>query len=246
MCRNYINQDGGWSGIWHTFSELSTFRNPAKAVIEYFTQVVPPKFYVAKADYETEQRSLLSVDADIRILNRTRERLSKSLTIAGPQLNSASFEAEISEIVRQLTALNAQQELYRAESVSLQESLATADHQIAITTDALKRYNQDFSYLAKPSHDELEDSELETTRSEHLTKKHKLEQDMNALRSLKRRKAIKAAFHEHYKSARTKLNLNPRDVSKMHVSSRPDISGSGGSSRSSGIFRCPLVGQPFP
>jgi len=117
--------------------------------------VVPPKFYVAKADYETEQRSLLSVDADIRILNRTRERLSKSLTIAGPQLNSASFEAEISEIVRQLTALNAQQELYRAESVSLQESLATADHQIAITTDALKRYNQDFSYLAKPSHDEL-------------------------------------------------------------------------------------------
>src|SRR5713226_9427074 len=109
-----------------------------KAVIEYFTQVVPPKFYVAKADYETEQRSLLSVDADIRILNRTRERLSKSLTIAGPQLNSASFEAEISEIVRQLTALNAQQELYRAESVSLQESLATADHQIAITTDALK------------------------------------------------------------------------------------------------------------
>src|ERR1039458_8819674 len=151
----YINQDGGWSGIWHTFSGLSRFRSPAKGIVEYFTQVVPPKFYVAKAEFETEQRAIQSIDADIRILNRTRERLSKSIEIAGPQLTPEGFEAEISELVRQLTVLNAQQESYRAESVSLQESLASADHQIAITTDVLKKYDQDFHYLATPSHDEL-------------------------------------------------------------------------------------------
>jgi hypothetical protein len=316
----YINQDGGWSGIWHTFSGLSRFRNPAKGIVEYFTQVVPPKFYVAKAEYETEQRAIQSIDADIRILDRTRERLSKSLEIVGPQLTSEGFEAEISELVRQLTVLNAQQESYRAESVSLQESLASADHQIAITTDALKRYKEDFAYLAEPSHHDLvcptcgaqheesflstlnfaedargladmlirlqetrahlisridqclaergvlgkryaelqailetkrghlkfadvirsmgsgvartafdqEDRELEEIRSGHLTKSHELEQQMKALRNVKRRKAIKAEFQEHYKDARIKLNLDAKDVSKMQVSSRPDISGSGG------------------
>ena len=37
----YINQDGGWSGIRHTFKGLQWFRAPAKAIVEYFTQVVP-------------------------------------------------------------------------------------------------------------------------------------------------------------------------------------------------------------
>jgi len=340
----YINQGGGWSGIWHTFSGLSRFRNPAKGIVEYFTQVVPPKFYVAKADFETEQRAIQSIDADIRILNRTRERLSKSLELAGPQLTPEGFEAEISELVRQLTVLNAQQESYRAESVSLQESLASADHQIAITTDALKKYKDDFDYLAQPSHDELvcptcgaqheesflstlnfaedaralaemllklqetrahlslrvnqsqaerellgkkyadlqavletkrgelkfsdviksmgsavartafdqEDRDLEKTRSGHLTRGHEFEQQMKALRNPKRRKAIKAAFQEHYQTARTKLNLNPKDVSKLQVSSRPDISGSGGPREVLAYYaalwwvsRSPEFGSPF-
>jgi hypothetical protein len=316
----YINQDGGWSGIWHTFSGLSRFHNPTKGIVEYFTQVVPPKFYLAKADFESEQRAISSIDADIRILNRTRERLSESLDIAGPQLTPDGFEAEISELVRQLTVLNAQQETYRAESVSLQESLASADHQIALTTDALKKYKDDFDYLAKPLHDELvcptcgaqheesflstlnftedaralaemllrlqetrahlslrvnkclterellgkkyadlqvvletkrgelkfsdviksmgsgvartafdqEDHALQKTRSGHLIRGYEFEQQMKALRDPKRRKAIKAAFQGHYENARRKLNLNPKDVSEMQVSSRPDISGSGG------------------
>src|ERR1017187_2446013 len=54
----YINQDGGWSGIWHTFNGLGRFRRPAKAVVEYFTQVVPDQFYVAKAGFENEVAAL--------------------------------------------------------------------------------------------------------------------------------------------------------------------------------------------
>jgi hypothetical protein len=122
----YINQDGGWSGIWHTFNGLSRFHNPAKAIVEYFTQVVPPQFYVAKAGFDTAQRSIQSVDADIKVLERTRDRLSKSLPIAGPQLSSEGFEAEIAQIVRQLTVLNARQESHREEAVGLQESWLSA------------------------------------------------------------------------------------------------------------------------
>jgi hypothetical protein len=210
------------------------------------------------------------------------------------RLSSEGFEAEIAQIVRQLTVLNARQESYREEAVGLQESLTSADRQIALTTDALKRYRQDFSYLAQPSCEDLvcptcgaqheesflsvltfaedaraladmvirlqetrtllvsrinqsrterealaaqyselqavletkrgelkfggvlksigsgvalsaldqEGRDLETARNEHLPIKHRFQQEMKELRSLKKRKAIKAAFQEHYKSAR--------------------------------------------
>jgi hypothetical protein len=316
----YINQDGGWSGIWHTFKGLQRFRSPAKAIVEYFTQVLPPQYYVAKAAYENEQIAINAVDADIRILERTRDRLKKSLTLIGPQLTAEGFEAEIEQITRQLTTLNARQEVLRQDVVDLKDSLASTEHQIALTTDSLTRYRQDFNFLAQPSRDELicptcgaqheesflsiltfaedaralsdmlirlqetrtilidrirqssadrevlsqqyselqvmlerkrgdlkfgdvvksmgsgaalsafdqEDRELEQTRSAHLSRRHALEQDMKGLNNRKRRKRINTVFREHYVAARARLNLDARDVSSTKVSSRPDISGSGG------------------
>jgi hypothetical protein len=316
----YINQDGGWTGIWRAFNGLSRFRSPATAIVEYFTQVVPPQFYVAKAESESEQRKITEIEADIRILNRTRERLSSSLDIAGPQISAEGFEVEIKEITRQLTTLNAQQEALRAEAVSLQEILASVDHQIALTTGALKRFGQDFGYLSNPKQEELicptcgaqheetflsvlnfaedarklsemlirlqesrtlhgrrlaeceserrelatryadlqavlevrrgelkfsdvvrsmgsgvafiafdqEDRALEETRNKHLIAKNQQDQNMKAFRNAKRRKSIKLAFQEEYRMARIKLNLPSRDITKMNVSSRPDISGSAG------------------
>ncbi len=316
----YINQDGGWTGIWRAFNGLSRFRSPAKAIMEYFTQVVPPQFYVAKAESESAQRKITEIEADLRILNRTRERLSGSLDLAGPQISAEGFEVEIKEVTRQLTTLNARQEALRAEAVSLQESLALADHQIALTTAALKKFGEDFEFLSKPKREELicptcgahheetflsvlnfaedarklsdmlirlqesralherrltvcvserrelaarygdlqgvlevrrgelkfsdvvrsmgsgaafaafdkEDRALEDSRNNHLIEKHKQDQNMKALRSAKRRKSIKQAFQEEYRMARIKLNLPSRDITKMNVSNRPDISGSGG------------------
>jgi hypothetical protein len=73
----YINQDGGWGGSWRTFKGLARFGSPAKSIVEYFTQVVPPQFYVAKAALEVEGSALNAIEADTRVLDRTRARLSK-------------------------------------------------------------------------------------------------------------------------------------------------------------------------
>lgn len=316
----YINQDGGWTGTWRPFNGLSRFKSPAKAIVEYFTQMAPPQFYVAKAKSESEQRKITEIEADLRILNRTRERLSDSLDLAGPQITPDGFEIEIGEITRQLTTLNARQEALRSEAVSLQESLTLADHQIDLTTAALKKFGEDFGYLSAPKSEELicptcgaqheetflsvlnfaedarklsemlirlqesreiyerrlevcvterrslaadyanlqavleirrgelkfadvvksmgsgaalvafdqESRALENYRNKHLIEKHKQDQDMKAFQSAKRRKLIRQTFQEEYRMARIKLNLPSRDITKMSVSSRPDISGSGG------------------
>jgi hypothetical protein len=316
----YINQDGGWSGIWHTFNGMGRFRTPAKPIVEYFTQTLPPKFYVAKAEAEALQREISSIESDLRILSRTRERLSESLELVGPQVSAEAFEADIQEITRQLTALNAQQESLRAEAVGIEEALVSSEHQIALTTGALKRSKDDFGYLAEPDTNELvcptcgaqyeesfiailnfaedaravsemlirlqehrlflrdkrdqcvnerrdlaekynslqallevkrgdlqlndliksmgsgvaitafdkEDRSLQQTREKHLLAKDKFEQDMKVLRSARRKKAIKQMFLEEYKRARLALNLPSRDFSRFQITSRPDISGSGG------------------
>jgi rubrerythrin len=340
----YINQDGGWSGIWHTFNSMSRFRAPAKPIVEYFTQTLPPQFYQAKAEAEGEQREITLIEDDQRILNRTRDRLSKSLDVVGPQINAEAFEGEIKEITRQLTVINAKQESYRVEAVSLEEALASSNHQIALTTDALKRFRQDFGYLATPEETELvcptcgaqydesflsilnfaedaravsemlirlqenrslliqrlqqcakerqnfaeqynalqtvldvkrgelqfvdvvksmgsgaaitafdqEDRSLEESRNKHLLLKDRWERDMKVFRSAKRRKSIKETFQAEYQRARRSLNLPFRDVSRMQVYSRPDISGSGGPREVLAYYaaiwwvsRSPEFGSPF-
>ena len=261
-----------------------------------------------------------AVEAEIRILERTRERVTQSLTLAGPQLSAEGFEAEIEQITRQLTTLNARQEVLRQEIIDLNDSLASTDRQIALTTETLAAYEQDFDFLAHPSRDQLvcptcgaqheesflsvltfaddaraladvlirlqetrgrllqrikrssedrnalsqqymelqsvlerkrgdlkfddvvksigsgvaltafdrEDRELEQARSALLTRLHELAQDMRTHRTVSRRRRINSLFRDHYHRARTQLNLDARDVSRVQVVSRPDISGSAG------------------
>jgi hypothetical protein len=316
----YINQDGGWSGQWHAFTGMFRFRSPHKSIVEYFTQIFPPQFYLAKAESDVASKELVSVETELRILNRTRDRLAKSIDIVGPKLTAEAFEIEIKEITRQLTSLNAKQEALRSQAVSLQEGLNSLDHQIALTTDVLVRYKQDFKYLSKPDQEELvcptcgahheesflsilnfaedaravsemlirlqesrvllrnslvqsnrerteiaerykglqdilevkrgelqfgdvvkslgsgaaleafdlEDRSLEDLRTKHLLSVDKWDREMKIYRKPKRKKEIKLAFQSEYMKARMALNLPSRDVSKMQVSDRPDVSGSAG------------------
>lgn len=316
----YVNQDGGWSGKWLTFEGLGRYKDATKSVVEYFTQVLPPKYYLAKTDAEAEIREIRAIEADLRILNRARARFLKSIEAVGPQLSAEGFELEIKEISRQLTELNAEQEVYRLEAVGLTEDLASVDHQIALTTETLMRFGQDFDFLAKPRQEDLvcptcgahheesflsvlnfaedgrslsemliqlqatrsrlvarllecteqrrnlentyqelqtllevkrgeiqfqdvvksmgsgialrtfdhEDRDLNKSLEGHLTKKYRLEQDMKALKSAKRRREIRDFFQERYRDARVRLNLMSKDMKKVQVTTRPNVSGSGG------------------
>jgi hypothetical protein len=45
----YINQDGSWGNTWNTFKNLSRFKTPVKAILDYFSQITPPEYYRAKS-----------------------------------------------------------------------------------------------------------------------------------------------------------------------------------------------------
>lgn len=90
---------------------------------------------------------------------------------------------------------------------------------------------------------EQEDRDLTSSLEQHVTKRYQLEQEMKALRSLTRRKAIRGVILKHYKNARMRLNLMSKDLGKMQVATRPDVSGSGDPREVFGVLSCALVDQ---
>lgn len=75
---------------------------------------------------------------------------------------------------------------------------------------------------------ELERDELQTEINTRLGVVDALDKQMKELRSKTRTKAILEEFREHYNAGRSVLKLPSIDVSKTRLSSRPDLSGSGG------------------
>jgi hypothetical protein len=97
-----------------------------------------------------------------------------------------------------------------------------------------------------------EDRSLEELRNKHLLAKDKWDREMKIYRNPKRRKAIKLAFQDHYMRAHMALNLPSSEVSRMQVTERPDISGSGDPREGLAYFaalwwvsRAPQFDSPF-
>lgn len=101
---------------------------------------------------------------------------------------------------------------------------------------------------------ESERKALEESISEALGKIEEFKERMSDLRSSKRTKAILSTFRGAYEQGRVSLQLPPVNASRMKLTARPDLSGSGGprsvlayyaaiwrTAQSSGTFDIPIV-----
>jgi hypothetical protein len=316
----YINQDGSWQSEWNTFSGLKRFRSPYGSILEYFTGVCPPEYYRARAEKGQESKKLEEHRQEHRLLERTIERFSRTLTLSGPKVNAKNFEDEIAVLTREVTELNSQQEVLRSEVVREQDLLSSLQQQIKMADAALSGYEYDAKYLqtdgsgplvcptchaehSKSFLDILSFSEdarvlreltgrlrddarqVKDRYSRALTKLNSLDENyfrirtllesrrgalkfqdvvnsmgaecafaafeaerkqlrgeintaialvddldekMKALRTAKRTRGILNDFRSHYSTSRVALQLPPVDASKMKLTGRPDLSGSGG------------------
>lgn len=75
---------------------------------------------------------------------------------------------------------------------------------------------------------ELERKELNASVQKALGVIDALDEKMKSLRAAKRTRAILDTFRDYYVSGRVALQLPPIDASKMKLTGRPDLSGSGG------------------
>jgi hypothetical protein len=81
----YINQDGSWYSEWNTFNGMRRFGAPWGLILEYFTGISPPEYYLAKAERDKAAKELEEQSREARLLDRARERFSKTLALSGPK-----------------------------------------------------------------------------------------------------------------------------------------------------------------
>lgn len=147
----YVNQDGSWQAEWNTFGGMKRFNAPFKSILEYFTGVCPPEYYTASAKKSQHAKTLDEHRREYKLLERAIERFSKAFPLVGPKLNADNFAAEIEQLTKEVSDLNARQEGLRSVAVREQELLKSLDHQIYLAERALAAYDSDAKYLLKES-----------------------------------------------------------------------------------------------
>jgi hypothetical protein len=151
----YINQDGSWQAGWDTFAGMQQYRQPVGAILDYFGGIKPPAYYELDSRRVVASRQLDDLHKEERVLERTRERLSKSLSMSGTKVDPKNFEADIANLTVAVTELNNKQEALRDLSVREQEVLSGIRLQVRLAEDALATYDKDATYLRTEPRDLL-------------------------------------------------------------------------------------------
>jgi hypothetical protein len=203
----YINQDGSWGAGWDTFKGMQQYHQPFGAILDYFGGIKPPAYYELDSKRIAAGRVLDDLHKEERILKRTRERLSQSLSMSGTKIDPSNFEADIANLTIAVTELNKKQETLRDTAVREQETLASLQLQVRLAEDALATYDKDAIYLRANAREPLA---CPTCGAEHAESFFHLlgyAEDARILRELVARlrdDAGKAA--EHVKVTRSKLS----------------------------------------
>lgn len=151
----YINQDGSWGNTWNTFKNLSRFKTPIKAILDYFSQITPPEYYQAKSEKDVYSTALAENDREFNALRRAKAKVAEALPILGPKISSTDFENEIDRLTTAINALNTEQESLRLSALKENELLSVVEREIAAAERTLAEYRQDAQFLDRRGIDDL-------------------------------------------------------------------------------------------
>lgn len=141
----YINQDGSFFGSWDTFKSLKQFdSNAIPSTLEYFSQVRPFRYFELKGREKNAKTRLSELEVEANTLQRTRQRLRRSIKASPVKLSIAGFEKEVHELAKLATDLGARQDKVRSEIIEGQELARQLADQIRLSEAALREHEADF------------------------------------------------------------------------------------------------------
>lgn len=141
----YVNQDGSFFGSWDTFKSLKQFDLSAiPHTLEYFAQVRPFKYFELKGRERTAKSRIAKLEVEAITLQRTRQRLRRSIKASPVKLTTAGFEKEVHELAKLATDLGVKQNKIRNDIVEGQELARQLADQILLSAAALREHDADF------------------------------------------------------------------------------------------------------
>jgi hypothetical protein len=148
-------------------------------------------------------------------------------------LNFAEDGRSLSEMLIQIQATRNRLAARLLECTEQRRNLANTYQELQTLLD-VKRGEIQFQDVVKSMGSGIalrtfdhEDRDLNKSLEGHLAKKYRVEQDRKALKSPKRRKEIRDFFQERLPGYSVRLNLMSKDMKKVRVIRRPNVSGSG-------------------
>lgn len=151
----YIDQDSSWGKEWSTFVGLQQYKSPVKLILEYFTGIKPPEYYSIESERLLAQNECDELLKELSFLERAKLRLSQSISLIGPRINSEVFEKEIVDLTKQVNILNVKQENLRENLVRESELIKSISLQIDSAKSALNSFDADFKFLENPGRKKL-------------------------------------------------------------------------------------------
>lgn len=143
----YINQDGSWGNTWNTFKNLSRFKTPVKAILDYFSQITPPEYYRAKSAKDSLSNVLAENDRELNALRRAKVKVAEAFPTVGPKISTADFENEIARLTLAINALNIEQESLRLAALKENELVSIVRREVAVAERTLADYRQDAQFM---------------------------------------------------------------------------------------------------
>jgi len=144
----YIDQDGSWREKWDTFPATQRFKAPVQSILEYFSSIKPAEFYELKSEQASISKEVDSQMNDMRLLERARARLSRTLPVGMVNLSEEGFEDEIKRLTVEANDLNTRQETLRLKYVRESEIVSSITSQTEVAYSSLREYARDQKYLA--------------------------------------------------------------------------------------------------
>lgn len=145
----YIDQEGGWSRKWATFSGLGQFLRWESVVFEAFTGLRPQRYFIAQLRRDEIDYKLREARMQARLQSKAFEQVSAMLPESNTILDEGIFANELKELADRAAALSKEEDEVRSALVQAAEDRQVKVAELQMVMRAEEDLVGDLAYLSK-------------------------------------------------------------------------------------------------
>lgn len=145
----YIDQEGGWSRRWATFSGLGQFLRWEPVVFEAFTGLRPQRYFLAQLRRDEIDYKLREAKMQARLQSKAFEQVSAMLPESRTTLDEHVFASELKELADRAAALSQEEDEVRSALVEAAEDRQIKVAELQMVMRAEEDLVGDLAYLSK-------------------------------------------------------------------------------------------------
>lgn len=146
---HYIDQEGGWTKKWASFTRLAQFARWEAMVFESFTGLRPSRYFEAQLTLDDLAFQLREARAQVRVQEKSYLQVKAMLPTSAAKLDESLFAKELKELSDKVVALGQEESRVRADLFEVAQKLQERTSELQIVLQAEQDLVDDLAYLSK-------------------------------------------------------------------------------------------------